>query len=728
MSKSDTKSFQDVWAEISNGLLLGNGVSLRKAPNSDNPVADFIRLLFVRVLSNWKKEYCYDSLINEVRSRDLISEDALPELALYEKFRQRSTKLIKEKKPVYVYASEILEHEDVAEFILAIIDHYGLGGGVSDHPNLDLLAGLLDAEGIEKVALNAALLIPSSDCQFFTNDSYSVYSRLDNFAEIKNNRQAYETLLGFTQEQFEEVDKGGLRKSGVLVKSSETGLFTLNAELARIFRKKNLTVEYIEEQMFPSVLKSDLKIADYPHVKTEVNRVAQIIDRSREARRRGNNILFYGPPGTGKTELVLAMAKERGWSLRVVGDMSNSDMQERGRSDRLVALRLAIKVLGNDPKSVLLFDEMEDLFVGDKTNTSKAYLNRLLENSPVPIIWTTNSLRNVEYSLLRRMVYNVHLDIPPAKTRALIWQRYAREFGLRLSRPTTMKLAERYRIAPALIRNAVSVAYAVVGDSTGKRAEKEVHEVVESLSRVINLGVTESDDDCGSTSNTPYDLTCINSATDVVQLTEDIMGAKPQWSLCLHGAPGTGKSEYGRYLAKQIKKKVLYKRASDLMSKWVGETEQNIAEAFREAKESKTVLLIDEGDSFLRNRELARNSWEITAVNEMLSQMERHSQPFILTTNLMKDLDTAALRRFTFKLKFEFLKPEQSRKLFKQYFNCTPPDDIDRNTKLAPGDFANVKRQVDIRNVTDPQRIYELLKEETDLKSKGESKPIGFKV
>lgn len=78
---------------------------------------------------------------------------------------------------------------------------------------------------------------------------------------------------------------------------------------------------------------------------------------------------------------------------------------------------------------------------------------------------------------------------------------------------------------------------------------------------------------------------------------------------------------------------VIIKRASDLISPYVGETEQNIAEAFSEAKSKKAMLIFDEADTFLQNRNNATRKWEISQVNEMLTWMEVHEYPFIYTTN-----------------------------------------------------------------------------------------------
>ena len=131
------------------------------------------------------------------------------------------------------------------------------------------------------------------------------------------------------------------------------------------------------------------------------------------------------------------------------------------------------------------------------------------------------------------------------------------------------------------------------------------------------------------------------------------------------------------------------------------------------------------GDSFLRSREGAVRSWEVSEVNEMLSQMEDHPEPFVITTNLFKDLDQAALRRFTFKLSFDFMKPAQAIKLFQLYFKSEPPKGIYKNDLLTPGDFANVIKRVDILGIDDPNEIYQMLAEECDLKPQ-KGKSIGF--
>jgi SpoVK/Ycf46/Vps4 family AAA+-type ATPase len=161
----------------------------------------------------------------------------------------------------------------------------------------------------------------------------------------------------------------------------------------------------------------------------------------------------------------------------------------------------------------------------------------------------------------------------------------------------------------------------------------------------------------------------------------------------------------GRALAQSVAQGLVsIRQASDLVSKFVGETEQNMAKMFTEAENEEAVLLLDEADSFLRSRRLAERNYEISEVNEMLQGMERYSGIFICTTNLFLELDEAALRRFTFKIQFKPLTPSQRERMYiaealSGVTGSLTDEQRRRLSKLevlTPGDFASVKRQVDV--------------------------------
>jgi SpoVK/Ycf46/Vps4 family AAA+-type ATPase len=172
--------------------------------------------------------------------------------------------------------------------------------------------------------------------------------------------------------------------------------------------------------------------------------------------------------------------------------------------------------------------------------------------------------------------------------------------------------------------------------------------------------------------------------------------------------------------------KVIQKRASDLQGMYVGETEKNIAAAFLEASDKNAILVFDEADSFLRDRTGAYRSWEVSAVNEMLTQMESSRVPFICTTNLMSTLDKAALRRFTFKVKYDFMKPEQVAAAFRHFFGAEPTVALSHLTHLAPGDFVVVKNKAKILNIIDQAELARMLAQEMEVKGEKPRNKIGF--
>ena len=212
--------------------------------------------------------------------------------------------------------------------------------------------------------------------------------------------------------------------------------------------------------------------------------------------------------------------------------------------------------------------------------------------------------------------------------------------------------------------------------------------------------------------------------------------ARGHGCLCFHGAPGTGKTALAEHIAKQLERPLMIRRASDLVSKFVGETEQQMAAMFREAEAEKAVLLLDEADSFLQDRRGAQRTYEVTEVNEMLQGMERFAGIFVCTTNLMDAIDQAALRRFTFKIKFKPLRREQRERMF--VVEALGGDEagltdalrsrLAKLEQLCPGDFAAVKRQEEILAETlPPEEFLAQLEAEHRIKPEvREARTIGF--
>jgi SpoVK/Ycf46/Vps4 family AAA+-type ATPase len=212
--------------------------------------------------------------------------------------------------------------------------------------------------------------------------------------------------------------------------------------------------------------------------------------------------------------------------------------------------------------------------------------------------------------------------------------------------------------------------------------------------------------------------------------------ARGHGSLCFYGPPGTGKTALAEHIASTLAQPLNVRRASDLMSKYVGETEQNMAAMFREAEAENAILLLDEADSFLQDRRGAQRNHEVSEVNEMLQGMEHFHGIFICTTNLMDRIDQAALRRFTFKIGFQALSRAQRLALFAAEVYAGDAHRVDQGLEkrlasldhLCVGDFAAVKRQAAILGISmDPAEFLEQLEAEHRIKPEvRDARAMGF--
>lgn len=430
----------------------------------------------------------------------------------------------------------------------------------------------------------------------------------------------------------------------------------------------------------------------------------------------GINVLIYGPPGTGKTEFARVLATGCAAALYAVGE-ENSEGEEPSRHVRLSSLRRAQRLLARRGDSLLLFDEMEDLF-NDRAGRppSKIFINRLLEGNQVPTIWTSNAIDAVDPAHLRRMSYILKLDYPGAKARARIVARVAEAEGV-ASEGAGLDGVLPQGAGTAGVARAALRAAALAGGGA---------EEAKAVGRSLILGL-RGGRALPPEPNGAVDFELYEADVPVGPLLDRIAapGAPADVSLLLTGPPGTGKTALAAAFAERLDRPLLVKRASDLLSKWVGETEARIADAFAEAREKDALLLFDEADSLLADRAGAARNWEVTQVNELLTWMDSHPLPFVAATNFARRLDPAALRRFVFKLELSPLSPPLAGRAWARFFGGTAPAGLARVAGLTPGDFAVVARQLRYRTGACPAEILDLLEAEARVKPEP-AIPIGF--
>jgi len=533
-------------------------------------------------------------------------------------------------------------------------------------------------------------------------------------------------LTGLTVSDVERLtgSAGDMVVAGILQLKNEGnelagpgGRFAITNRLDGCLDQKFKNFNQMRQSLLGAPLKANIELSDYDHIKDDRDLICDMLKGASEDQATGINILLYGPPGSGKTELTKVTTKAAGLTIYAAGEEVGAE-GEVDRKGRLSDLVFAISLLRGAKNTAILFDEMEDIALQlIRRGGSKVYLNRLLETNPVPILWTSNNITDIDAAILRRMILAFQLKAPPTAQRRRIISRMAKRIGLKLTKDEISKLATKLDATPAIMENALKVAkYSNGGAKAVERAAQGVSRAVSGLQAQASAQIYD------------YDPKISRASRDIDDLSAQLKSSgKQNFSLCLSGPPGTGKSAYARYLAKELGLDVLQKRASDIFSAFVGETEKRIADAFLEAKESKSLLIFDEADSFLYSRQDASRSWEVTQVNEMLTWMEEHSLPVCFTTNLMDRLDAASLRRFTFHVRFRYMDQEALVAAYKIFFNAK--DVCDTGLKfenLTPGDFSQVRKQAEVLGLSDNiEEIIALLADVSKTKP-GASENIGF--
>ena len=373
--------------------------------------------------------------------------------------------------------------------------------------------------------------------------------------------------------------------------------------------------------------------------------------------------------------------------------------------------------------ALYLFDEAEDLFCPvnhEREPDPKIFVHRLLESSTVPMIWAANDLDAFSPAVLRRMSMCIEVKLPEPSRRAELWRELAVSEGVMLDEPTAERLAQMVPTAPSVSRTALRATRLAGGDAA----------IVELVARGMVKAIGHGDVPPPElmTREEVYDPTLSHADIDLAELVARLTrkGAPSAFSLLLSGPSGTGKSAFARHLAEKMGLKVLHKRGSDIFGMFVGQTEQNIAAVFAEAREGKKFLIFDEADSLLGGRERATHNWEVSQVNEMLTWMESHPLPFVCTTNFLDGIDKASLRRFLIQIKFNYLTPEQAMRLFRTIFQIEPPAGLATMDRLTPADFTRIaQRNAVLGQIPSSETLLTLLLADAEGRA-GTARPIGF--
>jgi transitional endoplasmic reticulum ATPase len=554
-------------------------------------------------------------------------------------------------------------------------------------------------------------------------------------------RHFLKTILQMTDRQITAALSGTLARIEFYEMDKHT--FGLTDDFLAFFQKPSN--ELLAKNYFVRFSRKTIPLENHLIDPKVTDHILSLMSVKRES---PNHILLYGPPGTGKTSYALGIAQKLGIpAYEILREEDNTT------SKRRAAILACLNMTNGGDGSLVIVDEADNLLNTQNSwfsrgeTQDKGWLNQLLEEPWARMIWITNGISAIEDSVIRRFAFSVHFRAFNRRQRLSLWESVLRRHRVKgcFDTKEINRLAMRYPVSAGIID--LSIRKALETSKSGQVAFKEIVTMnLDAHLTLINDGdkpqtkekIEEnySIDGLHVEGNLPTIMEHVEEFDRCLRRSDQQQTVR-NFNLLFYGPPGAGKSELARYIAGHLERELMVKRASDVVSPYVGETEQNISRIFSEAEAAEAVLVIDEADSFLFNRSRAVRSWEISHTNEFLTQMERFRGILICTTNRFEDLDQASVRRFNYKIGFRCLKPEGNVIFYKKLLSplTKPPlnmegeEMLENIGDLTPGDFRIVR---DRFAIFPPERVthdmmVQALREEAQIKKLQEGKkPLGF--
>jgi len=492
------------------------------------------------------------------------------------------------------------------------------------------------------------------------------------------------------------------------------------------------SIEVLSQGLFSEIKLPEIDLESFPVPENELTFISSLLNA-------GKSVLITGTPGIGKTAFTASLAKSLGKTLRILNSADSQAGNNRTGANRtrLKLINLASKFIDSS-RELLLIDEADAILQGatgffslfSSESYDKGEINFMLENLKIPAVWIANSVSMMPDSTLRRFAYVYKFPSPDFKLRKKMLVDKLNCENIGITDEFAQTITKKYELTPSAIERLASAVKASAASELDDR--KKIETLSSAYISSMSKGLASNDfrKKVSMPDNFNPEL-CQSSipASELKELLASRIDKHKSTRLIFSGLPGGGKTQFAFYLSHVLDLEAMLKKPSDILSKWVGEAEQNIAEMFRQAEERKALLIIDEADSFLMDRSNLSRSWEMSQAAEWLQGIQEYSGTLIACTNRFDSIDPALRRRFHRHVEFNNLQGVMIEKAVKHFFPDTYFADLDftelfNASSVMISDIATAAEMIDISAKPD-MIVNEIL---ANAHARRSEKRIGFNV
>jgi len=397
---------------------------------------------------------------------------------------------------------------------------------------------------------------------------------------------------------------------------------------------------------------------------------------------------FHGPPGVGKRELALGICQQLNCFLLHL-DM---ELMLAKESQAGTLMRLAFRE-GLLLQVILYFDNMDVLVAGDlRAKVLLKSLVRMVAEYGWLTILAGEKSWSPGASFEAVIFHSLRLTVPTVELRQKTWEKALGNKNIIDQNKTVWapELARQFSFTPGQIRDAVEFARYryVIGKGQTKLTLKDLYAACRSQSnqKLAELAVKiEPKYGWNDIVLTEEKKLLLKEICGHVKFRHRVFG---QWgfqeklshgkglSVLFSGSPGTGKTMAAEVMAHDLQLDLYKIDLSGVVSKYIGETEKNLARIFNEAETSNAILFFDEADALFGKRTEVSDAHDRYANIEtsfLLQKMEEYEGVVILATNFFKNMDEAFVRRLRFIIEFPFPNEESRLGIWKNHFPGKAP-------------------------------------------------------